>query len=437
MELFIVNEISAQQPYILKRDGAYSILYVLTGIIVSCYFFPFGINPLPAGFNTKIMLAIVAFPTISFQIIQSKQITLNKELLPAVLLAALFSLVGYISCDINNSNDYAYANYFVSFGTWILAAYTVCYLLKKIHGYIDFELIIRYLAIVCVGQCIIAIAIDNHMPLKAFVDAHILQDAVASVDFLNEVERLYGIGAALDPAGTRFSAVLIGIAAVIVQNVRGYQFNRKAIFWYWIAFILLSIMGNMMSRTTTVGMLMGLSYILLGIKISKAEISTRILHVIGMFFLVCSLLFLLAAYFYNTQEEVQSQIRFAFEGFFNWMEKGEWRTDSTDKLNSEMWIWPSDLKTWLIGKADFSFGGTGTDIGYCRFIFYSGLIGLFLFSIYFISNAIACARKFPAYTYFFVFLLILGFVVWLKIPTDLFMMYALFYCMGTEERSII
>ena len=43
-------------------------------------------------------------------------------------------------------------------------------------------------------------------------------------------------------------------------------------------------------------------------------------------------------------------MRFAFEGFFNWVEKGEWSTSSTEKLNREMWIWPNDQRTWLIGS---------------------------------------------------------------------------------------
>lgn len=65
--------------------------------------------------------------------------------------------------------------------------------------------------------------------------------------------------------------------------------------------------------------------------------------------------------------------------------KGVWYTDSTERLNQAMWIWPADndTKTWLIGKAVFSdWGAVGTDIGYCRFVFYCGLTGLCTFILF-------------------------------------------------------
>src|SRR5699024_4932136 len=100
---------------------------------------------------------------------------------------------------------------------------------------------------------------------------------------------------------------------------------------------------------------------------------------------VTLILVLVAVYFYQNDLEVREQLRFAFEGFFNWVEEGKWYTGSTDRLNSVMWIWPesSDVKTWLIGKATFdNWHAVGTDIGYCRFVFYSGLLGLITFSVF-------------------------------------------------------
>lgn len=40
-----------------------------------------------------------------------------------------------------------------------------------------------------------------------------------------------------------------------------------------------------------------------------------------------------------------------------------------------MWIWPENLKGWLIGTGLFANFVYSTDIGYCRFILYCGLIG--------------------------------------------------------------
>ena len=47
--------------------------------------------------------------------------------------------------------------------------------------------------------------------VKIFVDAHIEQGQ----GLLDDLGRLYGIGASLDVAGSRFSAVLVGMAVLI------------------------------------------------------------------------------------------------------------------------------------------------------------------------------------------------------------------------------
>ena len=125
---------------------------------------------------------------------------------------------------------------------------------------------------------------------------------------------------------------------------------------------------------------------------------------------------------------MHSDLRFAFEGFFNWTETGEWSTASTDKLNNEMWIWPSDTRTWLIGSGLFESFVYSTDIGYCRFILYCGLLGFSIFSVFFIYNAYAFNRKFEDVSFLAFLLLVLTFVIWIKVATDIFQIYALLFC---------
>ena len=72
----------------------------------------------------------------------------------------------------------------------------------------------------------------------------------------------------------------------------------------------------------------------------------------------------------------------------------------------------------------------GTDIGYLRFIFYFGLIGLFAFSYFFVVVAKNCRRKLPEYKMLILFILILGFVIWLKVATDVFLIFALLLCIA-------
>lgn len=415
------------------------VLYVFMGIIVSCYFFPFEFVFLPKGLNTKIILAVLGIPILVFNSIRQRVTRLSKELVPAILLAMVFSSLGYISVDINNTNDYSYANYLISFTTWLLGAYSVCAILRIMHGRLDFEILINYLVVVSVIQCSLALAIDNIVPLKAFIDAYISQDTVANVEFLNKVERLYGIGAALDVAGTRFSIVLIGLVAVLRQAMTKYD-NVSIVALYWVAFVIIAVVGNMISRTTTIGTLLAIFYLLLCLDVSNQEISFKNVRFWMIILGVTFLLVLVAIYFYRTDTNIRELLRFGFEGFFNWVEKGKWTTSSTERLNSVMWIWPdiNDYRTWLIGKATFNnWHAVGTDIGYCRFIFYNGLLGLFTFSMFFLYNAWTGIKKFADYKLFFVLLLALSFIIWLKVATDIFLIYALFYCLDREERGVV
>lgn len=320
--------------------------------------------------------------------------------------------------------------YFVSFFTWLGGAYTACVAIRMFHGRVTLRLLVGYLAFVCAVQCILAILIDRIPAFQLLVDTYIAQGQ----GFYQEIDRLYGIGAALDPAGVRFSIVLLLIAYLLCEDESIRQ-NRKTTTGFLICFFLISILGNMISRTTSVGMMMGIAYIIYSTGIFRLIIQTRnfkFYSVLG----VCSIVFvILATYLYQNDATFYQNMRFAFEGFFSWVETGEWNTDSTDKLDAVMWIWPQDFKSWIIGTGLFGNWGYGTDIGYCRFILYCGLMGFGTFALFFVYNAWVFARKFPSFRLLSFALLALSFIIWIKVSTDLFLIYALFYCLDEDTKQ--
>lgn len=434
MELSTVDNRNMREPYGIERDWTYSILYVMAGVAMSLYFFSFEFTFLP-GLNTKMMLAVAGVAVYGINSIRNREISFRKELLPAVILAVAFSVAGFVSMDINQSADTTYALYFMSFATWLGAGYAVCQFIKAIHGAVNFKLLTYYLAAVCVGQCVLALVIDNNPAFQALVNSYVEQDQA----FLMDVNRLYGIGASLDNAGVRFSVVLVLIAALLCHN-SSVLANRSTIFLLITAFVVIVIMGNIISRTTIVGTGLGLFYLLWQSGVISLVVKERSIKLATILIALAIVGTGVAVYFYQSNPVFQSYMRFAFEGFFNWVEKGEWRTDSTDRLNTVMWIWPdpADWRTWLIGKATFDdWHAVGTDIGYCRFIFYNGLIGLSIFSLFFVYNAWVCRNNLAAYRYLYLFLLALTFIVWFKVSTDIFLIYALFYSLDKREEVAI
>ena len=75
----------------------------------------------------------------------------------------------------------------------------------------------------------------------------------------------------------------------------------------------------------------------------------------------------------------------------------------------------------------------GTDIGYCRFIFYFGLVGLVAFAFFLMTVARECIKLLPEYKMLILFIILLGFVIWLKVATDVFLVLALLLCIGNMQ----
>ena len=402
---------------------------LFASVIVSGYYFSFEFTLLP-GINTKMMLAVVGVFLVIYRGCREHGITITKDFMGAAGLAFIFSLICFIAIDYNHTDDYSYVTYFTSFFTWLGGAYTVCAFIRSIHGAANLRLLTGYLAFVCALQCILAQLIDRIPGFQLWVDTYI----DSGQWFYKEVGRLYGIGAALDPAGVRFAIVLLLIAYLLCEDEDIRQ-NRKKIVGFSICFFLISILGNMISRTTTVGMMIGLIYIVYSTGIFRLIIHARNFRFYSIWGAILIIFIVLGAYLYQTDESFYSNMRFAFEGFFSWVETGKWSTDSTAKLNSVMWVWPQDFKSWMIGTGLFGGYIYSTDIGYCRFILYCGLIGFGTFILFFIYNTWMFICKYPSCRLLALGILALSFVIWVKVATDLFLIYALFYCLDDESKK--
>ena len=173
---------------------------------------------------------------------------------------------------------------------------------------------------------------------------------------------------------------------------------------------------------------MGLTYIfLVNLRTKQGYIYSHQIRFWTIFSGLTILTILICIVLYRTNLVFRSNLRFGFEGFFNWAETGVFRTDSTDKLNSTMWVWPTDARGWAIGYGLFENWVFGTDIGYCRFTLYCGLVGMGIFSLFFVYNGLVLYTQFERFLFLPLFLTILTFMVWLKVATDIFFIYALFY----------
>lgn len=405
-------------------------MVLLTGLMMSFYFHPTELRALP-GYNTKIMLAVFGVAMLIYNIIRTKDYSLSKGLLYSFMIAGAFSFVNYISLIINESDDYSYANYPISALIWIMGAYGAINFIRWTHGKVTVELVVRYLAGGAAFHSILSQLIDRNDSIRNFVTS-----IFYIADSMEEMQRLYSFGVGLDPSGVRFAVILVLIAGVLTLS-KVVKKSTGLMIFYFLCFAIISVFGNIIARTTTVGMGLGLFVFAASTGLYKFVIKVSRIKIMRVFGLMLAIGIPIVIYYYNVNSSFHNQIEYGFEGFFSLFESGEFQTSSTDEL-STMWVWPHDTQTWLIGSglflsqsSDFTYF---SDIGYCRFIFYSGLIGFTVFGLYFVYNAIYFAIRYPRYRYIFLLMIVVTFVVWAKVATDIFQLYALLYVFTDEEE---
>lgn len=328
-------------------------------IITSLYFFPFEPSFLPE-MNTKMAMAGIGLVVLGFQLVKGNRVNIDKNLITIVALALIVSLIGLISICYNNTTDTTYATYIISMFVWLSAANVVISCIRSLNGRVSVETICDYLIALCFIQCLIAACVDRIPSVKAFVDS-----LINSQGFMGKNEhRMYGIGCSLDVAGTRFSAILIMIADRLCTITKDKD-RRNRVILYLTAFVFITIVGNMIARTTTIGVIVALTYIVVLSIINQKQSGTNYSFLWKWITAVVIITIIAVTFLYNTNPNIRTNIRFGFEGFFSLAETGKWEVHSNDILKN-MVVFPDNLKTWVIGDGYF-------DNPYDSDPFYSGV----------------------------------------------------------------
>ena len=417
------------------------ILLISIGVVIlSFYYFPVTLAVLPVS-NTKNLMAAIGAVLAVVEFSRKRHNFIDRDFLSITLLALLVSLAGLLSITYNSTPDYNYTDYIISYIIWTSSAYFAVHVIKWIEGRISVNIVCNYLILLCVLQCVSVLLIDTYPIIKNFALSNFLE-----LSGIEHIERKYGFGPFLDVAGIRFGAVLLAIAHLLTNNK--ITKNTKSLTTYIIAFMFILVVGSMVGRTTSVGGGIALLYLAWYYRTSIFSPSNR-KYIFLLLFIVVAGIFAVV-YLYNNNAAFYKNVRFAFEGFFNWWERDEWTTTSTERWKT-MVVWPDNTKTWLIGDGYFD-GPTGndpyyvgpfntgfykwTDVGYLRFIFYFGLLGLSLFAIYFCKVAATCASRFRVHRALFLLVLFFNFAVWFKVSTDIYIFFALFLCLPYNEERV-
>lgn len=411
---------------------------IVSTVLTSLFIFPVVPAFLPI-LNTKMMLGAIGLVIFIIKHLSTRSTKVSMDFAFLSFLAVLVSAISYFSMVFNETKDSTFADYIVSVWVWLGGAYFLIWLYDQIHEEVNVKVIGNYLIAVCVIQCILAYTMTVIPEVGLYVDSLMAE----SEDYMGKAEeRMHGLGVALDPAGLKFSAIIIITAFMIANNSCPPTSTERVI--YIFSFLIIAVIGNMISRSTTIGLIIATIY-LLSYALTSEDMKTS-----GKFLLsftgIVVIGVILISYLYRTNTGFMQNLRFGFEGFFSIAEKGRWETHSNNILKG-MIVWPENLSTWIIGDgyienpaSDPNFLGEvtggyyrGTDIGYLRYIFYFGIIGLSALIAVFIKSTKICINHFKGYKILFLLMLTSNLICWLKVSSDTFSVFAPFLCLAFIE----
>lgn len=419
-----------------------SIQIFITVVLTSLFFFPFFFSFLPTV-NTKMMLAVLGVLAYLMDHFNGKTTSFEKGLFNISIGALGVSFCSFLSMTVNGTPDDSYLGYVISMLVWLFAAYFCVSLIRRIHGEVSVEIIGYYLLGVALLQCTLALLINSLPWMGNLVDTYVTGEKYMGV---NVDGRLHGIGCALDVGGGRLGAILIIAVYLMLQSIK-FGKSKWQFIGLLLSFFYILVVGSMIGRTASVGASIAIAYAGYSLffcnDMKNNSYGSYALPTVA----VLSLSIVLCVVLYNISADAMKFLRFGFEGFFNYFEHGKFETNSTNMLSEGM-IFPDNWKTWIIGDgymasglndpyyigpSDYGFY-MNTDAGYSRFIFYFGLIGLSVFMLFFVTVCRECS-KIKMGQFLFVALLIFNFTVWVKVSTDLFLVFAPFLCILEKSEN--
>lgn len=426
------------------------IYYYFLHIVLFFYIYSVQFIGAPFGIGTRVFMGIMGFCMFFLEIIKSKKaIVFTRQFLNVYLSLFFISFISLLSLIYNRTNgvDFFF-KYQISIVTIIFASHFLTKLVFYKNNQEDRIIpLIKIFINVVIIQIIIALIMFAFQPIRDILNTiQVTSDQELKVLEQTLEFRLVGFGSKFFGSG-----IINGFALILIGSIIRYNGHIKInVFKYSMSFLFIFVFGMMMARTTIIGALLAFGIIFwpkksLSFNINQIKNNTKFL-----FYLLSIPIIIVFGVFYflpEVKESIELAYNFGFEMFINYFQSDSFESASTNQMK-EMYVWPTSLKTYLIGDglfSDIATGGyyMGTDIGILRLIYYFGVFGLFAY-LYFQFQIIYFAylrnRKFKyMFAVIFIYCLVLNY----KGFTDLFFLNILFVLNNTyqvkynNEKNII
>lgn len=389
---------------------------VATLIIVFFYIYPIYLKmiPIPLDRIYQLLGVIVLlfnlqdFNKIRKSIYISKYLRLSFALLVFAVLVQLHTL---------SHVDLYFIKRIINIFLEFFSAYFVFWFVRQFNNKVNFGTILYYIVIAAIIQTFISITFfvkpDYYQIYYSYLNQEVENKEFEDMFRMLKV-RLLGVGSSFFGGIVKYGVAFFSI--LILPFVYNNLFTKNK-FIYWASVLIIFSGGLLTARSFIIAIMLGL--LMVSIIKSKTIVSFFLTN-IRIVLLSIPLLYVLYIIFSLIFEvdQFDKVFNYAFEIFVNYS-KGDGLTSSSTEVLKDMYVWPDNITTWLIGDGRMQSleGGyyKGTDVGYLRLIYYFGLpITLFfiflLFKYYKILYKVANIRYLkPFFLIIFLWFFVLNF----------------------------
>lgn len=349
-------------------------LFFVSLFFFHIYVIKFAFSPI----STRVLFGFFGAILIIKYLLKSNRLKISKITFKYLISLIVIGLISFFTNSIHSTSEFHYIIYIFQSIIIICSSYfcifCVSHLSKK-------EISFEYLSRIFIGAVALQMIITVIMFLSPSVKEHLI--SIQSTDSFTEVFleggwwRVTGFGSEYFIAGVVNCYALLLISHCILYD----RFNINILL---LCFILISIIGSVMSRTTLVGIVLGITYIL-----TKGNSKIRILIFKYIAFIIIAILIIGSSTKIAMTDQMETTLRFGFEAFYNYFETGTFTTASAENLLNDHYSIskiPQGI-TLIIGDGFYADPSDSDkyymniDAGYLRLIYYFGILGLVAFLV--------------------------------------------------------
>lgn len=297
---------------------------------------------------------------------------LEKRISYSLLLFCFLILFSFCPSILSGSEDTAFFKFSSNTVWYFFSSFFIIKVFSSLK--LSITNILELIVFTGVFQACISLFMFVNPTLYNMIMSMITLTGGALTDSILVEYRLMGIGNSFWTAGVNYGMDLLFLT-VLAYLGDSYIYKKKIL--YWCCIIIVIVAGILSARTFFISLLpIGLFILITNKKILSFFISSFKTIVIIVLLLLLSIKLLSNFIDIDRFEKIFS---WALEIFINFFAGDGMQSSSTDTMFS-MYVFPDNIKTWLIGDGFYEMSDgsyyKGTDIGFLRQIYYYGIIGL-------------------------------------------------------------